>query len=120
MKTIEIDKVVNIKIGKQIVDVSFRGVHRLSMLITNAIRKKLNPFVKISGLMLNLDLTGIDFIDSEGFSTLLAIMNTSKQYGVKLTLSNINNEVDELISVVKLNRIFSDVSQLVEVQNDHN
>ena len=89
------------------------------MLITNAIRKKLSPFIKISGLILNLDLTGIDFIDSEGFSTLLAIMNTSKQYGVKLTLSNINNEVNELISVVKLNQIFSDIPQLLGVQNDH-
>ncbi len=119
MKTIEIDKVVNIKIGEQIVEVSFRGIHRLSLLITNGIRKKLSPFAKIAGLILNLDLKGIDFIDSEGFSTLLAIMNTSKEHGVKLTLSNIDNEVNELIGVVKLNQVFRDVSQLFELQSNN-
>ena len=103
------DNVIKIKIGDKLVDVSFNETKRLNILITNLVQKKLRQFARIPGIILNIDLSGIHFIDSAGFQTLLYILNTTKKYGAKLKLSNINNDVCELIQLVKLQNTFSDV-----------
>ena len=83
------------------------------MLISNEVQKRLSPFAEISGIIVNLDLSGINFIDSSGFSILLAILNTSKENGAEFKLSNINDEINELISVVKLNQSFAHAPELL-------
>lgn len=62
-----------------------------------------------------LDLSGIDYLDSSGLGLLLAL---SKEYGAeggKLVLV-INDTVDNILSLTRLNGIFSTATDMTEAR----
>jgi anti-sigma B factor antagonist len=53
-----------------------------------------------------VDLSGVTFIDSSGLAVLIKAMQDLKEYGGKLTLAGINNDVRSIFEIARLDRVF--------------
>ncbi|MFW5721003.1 MAG: STAS domain-containing protein [Bacteroidota bacterium] len=53
-----------------------------------------------------MNFSGINFIDSAGFETLLKIYRTSRINNSTFRFMNVSNEIKELISLVELDHVF--------------
>ena len=53
-----------------------------------------------------VDLSGVTFIDSSGLAVLIKAMQDIKEYGGKLTLARINNNVRSIFEMARLDQVF--------------
>jgi anti-sigma B factor antagonist len=53
-----------------------------------------------------VDFSGVTFIDSSGLAVLIKAMQDIKEYGGKLTLAGINNEVRSIFEIARLDQVF--------------
>jgi anti-sigma B factor antagonist len=53
-----------------------------------------------------VDLSGVTFIDSSGLAVLIKAMQDIKEYGGKLTLAGINNNVRSIFEMARLDQVF--------------
>ena len=53
-----------------------------------------------------VDLSGVTFIDSSGLAALIKAMQDIKEYGGKLTLAGINNNVRSIFEMARLDQVF--------------
>ena len=53
-----------------------------------------------------VDLSGVTFIDSSGLAVLINAMQDIKEYGGKLTLAGINNNVRSIFETARLDQFF--------------
>ncbi|HSH50933.1 MAG TPA: STAS domain-containing protein [Bacteroidales bacterium] len=86
--------------------VSFYNVSRLNILNASEIEQKVLPIVNNPGAQLSINLSGIKFIDSAGFETLLKIYRTSRINNSTFKFINVSDEIKELIKLVELEHIF--------------
>ncbi len=80
-----------------------------------AFRMQIDRILRESPPAVILDLTGIEYLDSSGLGLLLAL---SKEYGAlggKLVLV-INDTVDNILSLTRLNGIFATANDLSEAR----
>jgi anti-sigma B factor antagonist len=85
---------------------SFYNVSRLNVLNSKEIETQLLPLISQSESNLTLNLSGIKFIDSSGFETLLSLYKVAKLNNSNLNLINLSEELLELIKLVELDRVF--------------
>lgn len=85
---------------------SFYNVSRLNVLNSKEIELQLLPLVSQSESNLILNLSGIKFIDSSGFETLLSLYKIAKINNSNLNLINLSEELVELIKLVELDYVF--------------
>jgi len=57
-----------------------------------------------SNLVLNL--SGVDYIDSGGLGTLVALYTTARNHGASIKLANLTRNVGDLLQVTKLVTVF--------------
>lgn len=81
--------------------VSFENIDKLNILVSAEIKNNLFNIVKVPRTNLVLNLADIKFIDSSGFTTLNFIAKVSKTFGSNFTLSNVSDEVMELIDIYR-------------------
>jgi anti-anti-sigma factor len=86
--------------------VTFEGVQKLYILNHEEIKKELTWYKTIYHKELILDLSGIRFIDTTGFRLLMELNENYKNSGMKLLLSNVSKDAEELFELVKLNNLF--------------
>ncbi len=86
--------------------VSFYNVSRLNILNAPEIEQKVIPIINNSGTNLIMNFSGINFIDSAGFETLLKIYRTSRINNSTFRFMNVSDEIKELITLVELDHIF--------------
>jgi len=86
--------------------VSFQGVNRFNVLITDTIKEEVKSFFNVPNTKLILDLTGINFIDSSGFGVFLSIMKSANNNYGYFKICNINDEVMELFKLLQLHHVF--------------
>ena len=86
--------------------VSLKGTKRLNVLIAEIVKKKLLKLLNKSGKTLVFDLSGIYFIDTEGFGILLETLYVAKKNACIFKLANVSNEVNELINLLELSDKF--------------
>src|SRR5436190_21909071 len=60
-----------------------------------------------------VDLSGVTFIDSSGLAVLINAMQDIKEYGGKLTLAGITNNVRSIFETARLDQFF-----LIDPRND--
>src|SRR5205814_9601006 len=60
-----------------------------------------------------VDLSGVTFIDSSGLAVLINAMEDIKEYGGKLTLAGITNNVRSIFETARLDQFF-----LIDPRND--
>ena len=53
-----------------------------------------------------VDLSGVTFIDSSGLAVLINAMQDIKEYGGKLTVAGINNNVRSIFETARLDQFF--------------
>ena len=53
-----------------------------------------------------LNLSGVDYIDSGGLGTLVALYTTARNQGVSIKLANLTRNVGDLLQVTKLVTVF--------------
>jgi anti-anti-sigma factor len=96
---------INIEKSDKIDIVSF-SVNKINALITDNIREEINKLSAASGSRIIIDLKGVEYIDSSGFSCLLSVMRTVKNnYGI-IKFVNPDPGVMELLNLLHLNTVF--------------
>jgi len=96
---------INIEKKDKIDIVSF-PVNKINALITDDIRDEINRLSGTSNSKIIIDLKGVEYIDSSGFSCLLSAMRTVKNnYGV-LKFVNPEPNVMELLKMLHLDTVF--------------
>lgn len=93
------------KIGVSII-VSFRHINRINVINSKEVEHELINLLKKRVSTMFLDLTGINFIDSTGFKILLEIQKFALEKHINFILFNVDEEVLELINLVKLGSTF--------------
>ncbi len=83
------------------VHVSFRQADKLNLLISEDVKVTLFNIIRVPRTNLILNLDNIKFIDSTGFKMLNFIARVSRIYGSSLNLTNISDEIMELINLYK-------------------
>lgn len=87
--------------------VSFRNHGNLALLKYDYIRFALKELITSSyGTKLIIDLTGVKFIDSTAFDTLNLLSRLGRRYNSSITLTGVEPEVMEMISLVKKYSVF--------------
>lgn len=86
--------------------VSFYNVSKLNLLNALEIEQKIIPIINHPETNLTLNFSGIKFIDSAGFETLLKIYRTSRISNSTFKFMNVSEDIKELIHLVELDQIF--------------
>jgi len=86
--------------------VSFPDANRFNIIMVKKVKNQLLKFIKAPGNMLILNFEGIQFVDSYGFDTLLAILKVAKINKNKFIICNVSGDVVELINLMQLNEVF--------------
>jgi len=86
--------------------VSFEGINRFNVLITDSVKEKIKSLYNKPNTKLILDLTGIDFVDSTGFGVFLSIMKTANNNYGFFRICNISDGVMELFKLLQLHNVF--------------
>lgn len=70
------------------------------------VKDELSKYVATPGREVILSMDGINFIDSSGFEAIMTIVETASRYKSKFRISDVSQEVYELLQLMKLNIFF--------------
>ena len=79
---------------------------RLNATIAPNVKEELNKNLNNPDVSFILDLQNIKFIDSTGIGVLISALKTARQSNGNFFLSNVNKEVMDLLSLMKLDKVF--------------
>ncbi|HUX96278.1 MAG TPA: STAS domain-containing protein [Bacteroidales bacterium] len=104
---------INIEKKDKIDIVSF-PTNKINALITDEIRDEINKLSETSNSKIIVDLQGVEYIDSSGFSCFLSAMRTVRNnYGI-IKFANPDPKVMELLKMLHLNTVFQIFDDLDE------
>jgi len=89
-----------------IVVAKFKDQDRFNSLITEPVKETLLSYFNKPNTKLVINLNGIKFIDSSGFSVFLSIMKAANNNYGELKICNVLPEVKELFELLQLHNIF--------------
>ncbi len=79
---------------------------RLNATIAAGVKEQLNKNITDPDTDFVLDLQNIKFIDSTGIGVLISALKTARQNNGNFFLINVNKEVMDLLSLMKLDKVF--------------
>nr|WP_320117261.1 STAS domain-containing protein [uncultured Marinifilum sp.] len=97
---------LSFRIQEQSVIASLDGARRINSKISEIVKAEIIDFIEKSGKQVILDLKGVSFIDSEGFSALKAISELAKANELLFTFVNVSDDVLELVNLVGMREAF--------------
>lgn len=97
----------NFRIQEQSVIASLEGTRRINSMISEMVKKEIIDFIEKSGKQVVLDLNGVSFIDSQGFSALKAIAELARANEQLFSLADLTDDVIELVDLVGMKDSFS-------------
>jgi anti-anti-sigma regulatory factor len=97
---------LTIRYNNRKVLISFRNQERLVVLKYGIVRQYLTDLITQRSTELELDLTGVRFIDNEGFDTLNILARLGRKYDSKLILKGVEKEVLEMMDLAKKYYVF--------------
>jgi len=97
---IKIEEKNNVKIAY------FTNQDRINTLIAEAVKEELIVLFNEPNIKLAMNIESIKFIDSTGFSALLAIRKAAENNFGAFKICNIRDEVKELFEVLQLHNVF--------------
>lgn len=86
--------------------VKFKETDRFNALITEPVKESLLGYYSNPETKLVLDLEGIKFIDSSGFSVFLSTMKAANNTSGLFKICNVSDDVMELFQVLQLHNVF--------------
>lgn len=84
----------------------FTSEDRFNALITEPVKEKLLGYYTAPGTRLIMNLEGIKFIDSSGFSVFLTLLKAANNSNGSFRICNLNPDVKELFQVLQLHHVF--------------
>ncbi|HVN58063.1 MAG TPA: STAS domain-containing protein [Bacteroidales bacterium] len=81
-------------------------INKINALVTDDIREQVKKLFEHAGSKVILDLTGVEYIDSTGFSCLLSCYRESKNNYGTLKISSPEPPVRKLFELLHLNTVF--------------
>jgi anti-anti-sigma factor len=87
-------------------EVQLEDETRIYILNQENLRDELNWCIAIDHKKLVLNLSGIRFIDTSGFKLLLELKQLYSNMGKGFVLSHVSKEVEELLVLVNVNKLF--------------
>jgi anti-sigma B factor antagonist len=82
----------------------------------NQIRDNVMPVSRGRGIAVTsrvaIDLSEVSFVDSTGLGALLAVWTAGQRRSIDVELVNLNPRVDKLVSLTKLDQVFSKMKNL--------
>ncbi len=105
------------KKGNHEIEIGFDDTSRLSIINSSLIKKDLMTLVREPGTTLNLNMQGINFIDSSVFDALNHLSRVAKRNNSSVSLLNVEQPVLELIELVKKYWIF-DIKCVIPAVNN--
>jgi anti-sigma B factor antagonist len=109
---IEIIEDQNVKVVKFVENVS-----RLNLPVAQSVKADIQKVFSSEKENVVISLKGIHFIDSSGFALLISALKASRSNNCTLKLSDINQEVMELVKLMQLHNIFDiypDVNEAIK------
>lgn len=79
---------------------------RLNIVVAEKFKTALNEIIDTGCKKLILDFSGIKFIDSSGFGSLVTVYNHGKNRETHMVLCSIAPETMQLIKITKLDQVF--------------
>ncbi len=86
--------------------ISFFKTRRVNTLIADSLKKELSHYVSIPGREVILSMEGITFIDSSGFEAIISVVRTASINNSRFRISDVSQEVYELLRLMKLKIFF--------------
>lgn len=83
----------------------------------NQLRREIISAVETGADIVLLDLQDITFMNSAGLGTLLAALRTVKTKGSNIFICSVNEQVDMLFTMTKMERVFNVYSNRDEFKN---
>lgn len=65
-----------------------------------------------------IDLSGVEYIDSSGIATLVEGLQVSKKIGKKFALTGITEQVKDVFSLARLEKVFNIYNSIEEIINE--
>ena len=88
------------------IDIVSFSVNKINALITDNIREEIDKLSETSNAKIIIDLSGVEYIDSSGFSCFLSIIRTVRNnYGI-VKFTNPAPNVMELLRMLHLDSVF--------------
>lgn len=88
------------------IDIVSFSVNKINALITDDIREEINRLSSTSNSKIIVNLEGVEYIDSSGFSCFLSVMRSVRNnYGI-IKFANPDPGVLELFNLLHLNTVF--------------
>lgn len=88
------------------IDIVSFSVNKINALITDDIREEINRLSGTSNSKIIVNLKGVEYIDSSGFSCFLSVMRSVRNnYGI-IKFANPDPRVLELFNLLHLNTVF--------------
>lgn len=80
---------------------------RLNVVIADKFKNELNKIIDEGIKHLIIDFSGIKFIDSTGFGSMVTVYNHGKNRETEILLCNFSPETMELLKITKLDQVFN-------------
>ncbi len=74
--------------------------------MANEFRTELNSLVLESPKEIEIDMVGVEMVDSVGIGVIIAAHNSMNKIGGKITVSNLNDDIYELFCTMRLDQHF--------------
>jgi anti-anti-sigma factor len=88
------------------IDIISFSVNKINALIIDEIRERIIKIFDVSNSKVIIDLKGVEYVDSSGFSCFLSVMKAARNnYGV-LKFANPEPRVSELFETLHLHTVF--------------
>ena len=91
--------------GEELI-ISISQLNKINTLFSDALESEINKLVSKTGKNIVLNLDGIRFVDSSGFSMLRRIHNRLQSESRQFSLCNAGNDVLELVRLMELDNEF--------------
>jgi anti-anti-sigma factor len=90
----------------------------LNAISGNQLRRDINDCVAVGTNILLIDLQQVDFVDSSGLGALVAAMQIVKSANGQMFVCSLNEQVQMLFELTKLERIFKVFANQEEFNNN--
>ncbi len=81
--------------------------NRLTLASSEELKEQVKPILSTPGVEVTIDLGGVKFIDSSGVGSLIALAKQAKISGSTLNITNLEDGVKELFTLLRLDTIFN-------------
>ena len=97
---------INVEKIDDVIIVSFATDNKLNVAISQKFKQEVTALIDQPGMKIVINLSGVDYIDSSGFGSLLSILRASKNQDAQLKFCNFTSDVMELVKLLQLQSVF--------------